>query len=61
MSRPNQRDNHKPATPSPLSVIGSGFLATAALGATMTVAPADQPDHCAAEAGHIVSAQGSDG
>lgn len=61
MSRPNQRDNLKPAAPSPLSVIGSGFLATTALRATVTVAPADQPHRCAAEADHTVSAQGDDG
>ncbi|MFD3503277.1 hypothetical protein ACFWWT_32175 [Streptomyces sp. NPDC058676] len=61
MSRPNQRDNHKPAAPSPLSVIGGGFLATTALGATLTVAPADQPDRSVAETGHTVCAQGDDG
>ncbi|KMS68815.1 hypothetical protein ACM01_37585 [Streptomyces viridochromogenes] len=61
MSRPSQRDNRKPAAPSPLSIIGSGFLATTGLGATVTVAPADQPDRSAAETGHTVSAQGDHG
>ncbi|MET9972500.1 hypothetical protein ABZZ80_43155 [Streptomyces sp. NPDC006356] len=61
MSRPNQRDNHKPAAPSPLSVIGVGFLATTGLGATVAVAPADQPDRSAAETGRTVRAQGDDG
>lgn len=56
MSRPNQHGNHKPAASSPLSVIGGGFLATTALGVTVTVAPADQPDRSAAEAGHTASA-----
>ncbi|MFF5010968.1 hypothetical protein ACFY3G_50315 [Streptomyces phaeochromogenes] len=57
MSRPNERDNHKPATPSPLSVIGGGYLATAALRATATVAPADHPVRSATEADYTLAVQ----
>ncbi|TRO57472.1 MULTISPECIES: hypothetical protein [unclassified Streptomyces] len=54
MSRPNDRDNHKPTAPSPLSVIGCGYLATAAVRATATVALADQPVRSAARADHAL-------
>ncbi|MGX1915575.1 hypothetical protein ACWIID_43245 [Streptomyces phaeochromogenes] len=57
MSRPNERDNHKPATPSPLSVIGGGYLATAAVRATATVAPADHPVRSATEADYALAVQ----
>jgi len=57
MSRPNERDNHKPAAPSPLSVIGGGYLATAAVRATATVAPADRPVRSTTEADHALAVQ----
>ncbi|MCX4910570.1 hypothetical protein [Streptomyces sp. NBC_00878] len=57
MSRPNERDNHKPAAPSPLSVIGGGYLATAAVRATATVAPADHPVRSATEADYALAVQ----
>jgi len=57
MSRPNERDNHMPAAPSPLSVIGGGYLATSSVRATVTVAPADQPVRSATEADHALAVQ----
>ncbi|MFC8193800.1 hypothetical protein ACFWBR_28825 [Streptomyces sp. NPDC060006] len=57
MSRPNERDNHEPAAPSPLSVIGGGYLATAAVRPAATVAPADQPVRSASEADHALAVQ----
>jgi hypothetical protein len=61
MNRPTQSDTHQPTAPSPLSIIGGGFLATTALRATPPAAPADQPDRPAAETGHTSRAQGDDG
>ncbi|MEU7659108.1 hypothetical protein AB0B60_11550 [Streptomyces lincolnensis] len=61
MSRPSQRDHHQSAAPSPLSVIGGGYLATMALGVRVAIASADQPDRSAAETVHTACAQGDAG
>lgn len=61
MSRPSQRDDDSPAAPSPLSVIGGGYLATMALGPRVAVASADQPARSAAETGHTTCAQADPG
>jgi 6-phosphogluconolactonase (cycloisomerase 2 family) len=60
MSRNQQRSTHKAKSRTPLTLIGAGFLATAAAATTVNLASAGESAHPVGKADHAVFVQGNE-